>query len=358
LAHQPTGIAAEGVLTLSTVALVPREVQYWDQIAAQLRTVPGVESVAISDRPLLDGTGWNNFIALAGDAPAETATHFRAVSPGWLGTMKIPLLDGRDFRKEDRYPGTAIVNQTVAKTYLNGGNPVGSFFEIPGPGGKRSRFQIIGLTADARYRNLREPILPVAYFPLSSVNEAGKPEGRTEATFLVRTSVADPMTLAPSLRREVTSARAEFRVSNVRTQIELIQMHTVRERLFAVLALFFAGVALALSGVGLYSILDYSVIQRRREIGIRLAVGASVRHIVVRVTAPSMIMVLAGIFVGVGISLVAERSIRAILFDVRASDPASLAIPALMILGTVIAASLPAIIRAVRIDPTKMLRLE
>jgi putative ABC transport system permease protein len=358
LAHQPTGIVAEGVLTLSTVATSPREPVYWDQVAAQLRTVPGVQSVAISDRPLLDGTGWNNFIAFDGGPPSETVTHFRAVSPGWLRTMKIPLLDGRDFRAEDHYPGIAMVNQTFAKTYLNGRNPVGSFFEIPGPGGKRSRFQIIGATADARYRNLREPILPVAYFPLSSVNDAGKPEGRTEATFIVRTSLADPTTLAPALRREVGKTRSEFRVSNVRTQIEWIHMHTVRERLFAALALFFACVALTLSGVGLYGILDYSVVQRRREIGIRLAIGASVQHVVVRVTAPAMTMVLCGMLVGVGLSLAVARSIRAILFDVRASDTASLAMPTLMILGIAFAASLPAIIRTVRIDPAKMLRLE
>lgn len=358
LAHQPTGIAADGVLTLSTVAIEPRLPVYWDQVAAHLRTLPGVETVAIADRPLLDGTGWNNFIAFGGGPPAETVTHFRAVSPGWLGTMRIPLLDGRDFRLEDRYPGTAIVNQTFAKTYLNGANPVGTFFEIPGPGGKRSRFQIVGLTADARYRNLREPILPVAYFPFSSINTAGAPEGRAEATFIVRTSLADPLSLALALRREVGNARSEFRVSNVRTQVELIHMHTVRERLFAILALFFAVVALTLSAVGLYGILDYSVVQRRREIGIRLAIGASVQHVVARVTVPSLAMVLCGLVAGIGLGLASERSITTLLFDVKATDSVSLAIPALIILGATLLASLPAVIRAVRINPVTMLRSE
>src|SRR5205085_4776987 len=133
-------------------------------------------------------------------------------------------------------------------------------------------------------RDMREPITPTVYvpFPLRGVNGAFEPA--SSGTFLVRTSSPNPLALASTLRQEVSRARSEFRVSNIRTQAELVQAQTVRERLLATLALFFASVALLLAGIGLYGVLDYSVLQRRREIGIRLAIGAQARAIVRLVT--------------------------------------------------------------------------
>ena len=172
--------------------------------------------------------------------------------------MKIPLIDGRDFRPSDMAPGVAIVNKAFAQEYFNGEDPVGKVFDQ----GKH-RYEIVGLVRDARYRNMREPITPTAYIPMRDP----PPETLGSATLLVRTASSNPLALAPMLRREVARARPEFRVSNVRTQLEINEAQTVRERLLAMLALFFAGVATLLAGVGLYGVLDYSVLQRRRERG-------------------------------------------------------------------------------------------
>ena len=178
------------------------------------------------------------------------------------------------------------------------------------------------------------------------------------ATFLVRTTGSNPLALASVLRHEVPRGRPEFRVSNIRTQTELNRQHTVRERLLAMLALFFAMVALLLAGVGLYGVLDYSVLQRRREIGIRMALGAQAGDIVRRVTEEVFSMVAVGALAGLALGLASMRYIETLLYQVKGGDPGLMALPALAILAAALLAAMPAVIHAVRIDPVAMLRAE
>ncbi len=193
------------------------------------------------------------------------------------------------------------------------------------------------------------PILPVAYVPFQPTRNA---------TFIVRTASANPMAIASILRKEVTRVQRDFHVSNLRTQMALVQEQTVRERLVSLLALFFAAVALVLSGIGLYGVLDYSVLQRRREIGIRMAIGAQAGDIARRVTADVFRMVLAGAAAGLGLGMLSVRYIATLLYQVQATDPAMLAMPGAIILGAALIAALPAVIHAVRIDPVAMLRAD
>ncbi len=224
--------------------------------------------------------------------------------------------------------------------------------------GRRIRYQIVGLVGDVRYRDLREPILPQLYVPFHSVDASGASGKRSAGTLLVRTILPNPMTLASVLRQEVPRARPEFRVSRIRTQMEINQSHTVRERLLATLALFFAVVALLLAGVGLYGVLHYSVLQRRREIGIRIAVGAQAGGIAQVVTLEVFSMVLVGAIAGVGLGMASVRYIESLFYQVKATDLQMLALPALAILAGALLAALRPVMRAVRIDPATMLRVE
>ncbi len=174
----------------------------------------------------------------------------------------------------------------------------------------------------------------------------------------MRTSSANPLALVSTLRREIPNARPDFRVSNIRTQQELIDRQTIRERLLAMLALFFAGVALLLAGIGLYGVLDYSVLLRRREIGIRVAIGAQAGDIAGRVTSEVFAMTLTGALAGVALGMVSVRYIESLLYQVNAASLAMLAIPSLVILAVALLAALPAVIRALRIDPATMLRCD
>jgi putative ABC transport system permease protein len=218
--------------------------------------------------------------------------------------------------------------------------------------------EIVGLVRDARYVDIRGPIGPTAYVPFRAEDSKGAIRPRRFATFIVRTSSENPLALASTLRREVPRARPEFRVTNIRTQEELVRVQTIRERLLAMLALFFAAVALLLAGIGLYGVLDYSVLQRRREIGIRMAIGAQAGDIARRVTAEVFRMVLAGALVGLALGVASVRYIEALLYQVKATDLAMLALPSFTILAAAMLAALPAVIHAVRIDPVAALRAE
>jgi predicted permease len=357
LSNQPTGFSSDRLLALETVAQRPQPPVLWNQVAQHLRALPGVEKVAMASWPLLSGNGWNGFVSVNG-APGDVLAYFLAVSPGWLETMKIPLIDGRDFRVDDTFPGVAIVNQAFAKAYFNGADPVGKWFENGQGEEQHLHRQIVGLVRDARYRNMREPITPTAYVPLTAIDATGAVQPLGSATFLVRTTGSNPLALASVLRHEVPRARPEFRVSNIRTQTELNRQHTVRERLLAMLALFFAMVALLLAGVGLYGVLDYSVMQRRREIGIRMALGAQSGDIARRVTVEVFSMVVVGAIAGLALGVASVRYIATLLYQVKSGDLGLLALPALAILTAALLAALPAVIHAVRIDPVAMLRAE
>jgi predicted permease len=368
LSNRTTGFSAERLLTLDTVTRSPQPPQLWEQVIGHLRAVPGVETVAVAGWPLLTGGSWNGVISVNGAPPDPELVSFLNVSPGWLEAMKIPLIDGRDFRAEDTYPGVAIVNKAFAMHYFDGQDPIGSIVEKPvikGTGGwafaradgTRFRLQIVGLVGDARYHDIREANTPIAYVPFRTIDDGVlRPIGR--ATLIVRTSTSNPLALASILRQEVTRARSEFRVSNIRTQLEINQAQTVRERLIATLAVFFAGVALLLAGVGLYGVLNYSVIQRRREFGIRMAVGAQAGDIARQVTMEVFWMVITGAIAGVAFGTISVRFIEALLYQVKTTDTKMLAAPALTILLAALIAALPPVIRAVRINPSLCLRTE
>jgi putative ABC transport system permease protein len=356
LANQPVGFSTERLVTLETIPRERQPVALWEQVASHLRTVPGVEAVGISGWALLVGNGWNGVVDVDGRPRVDGLAYFLNVSPEWRATMKIRLIAGRDLRHTDVTPGAALVNETFARLYFGGENPMGRTFTKPEGSGGGARFEVVGVVNDARYRNMREPITATAYVPLLSRDAAGELIARPNAAFIVRTTGGDPLSLAAVLRQEVRRARSEFRVSNVRTQQALVEQHLVRERLLATLAFFFAGVALVLAGVGLYGVLHYTVVQRRREFGIRLALGAGTAHIARRVTVEVFTMVAVGAVVGMGLGLASERYVEALFYEVTAKDPSMLALPSLTIGAAAVLAALPPILRAARIDPIAMLR--
>jgi predicted permease len=358
LSHESTGFSAERLLTLDTFAQHSQTPAYWAQVAEHLRELPGVEKVAISSWALLDGNSMNSFISVHGAPPSQVEAYFLRVSPGWIDSMRIPWVEGRDFTSSDTAPGTAIVNETYAKTFFNGENPVGKMFARAEDEGSRIPFRIVGLVRDARYRSMREPIPPLVFVPFQGVRANGEWQPQNWGTFIVRTAGTNPLAMAQILRQEVPRAWPEFRVSRIRTQLEINQSHTVRERLLATLALFFAVVALVMAGVGLYGVLHYSVLQRQREIGIRIAIGAQPGVILRLVTVEVFSMVLAGALAGLALGMASVRYIAELFYQVKATELAMLMFPTLTILAAASLAALPAVVHAVRIDPATMLRAE
>jgi predicted permease len=351
MAHQPVGFSADRLLVLDVASRTPQPASYWDQEAEHLRGLSAVEKVAISAWPLFGDRNWNGFVLFNGVPANSTLASFLNVSPGWMETMRIPLIAGRDFRPDDTFPGAAVVNETFVRTYFRGQDPLGKWFE-KSQGDAPVRMQIVGVVRDAQYNDMHEPIPSMAYVPFHSLGS------KSSATITVRTSAANPLSMASMLRREVAQARPGFRVANVQTQQELNDAQTVRERLLAMLALFFAVVALLLAAIGIYGVLDYSVLQRQREIGIRMAIGAPAGTIARGVAGEIFAMVLAGAGAGVAAGLVSASYVETLLYQVKPSDAPMLLAPAIAIASAAFLASLPAVIRAVRIDPVKILRAE
>ena len=357
LAGQPNGFTAERLLNLETTTQRPQPAAAWEDVAEHLRATPGVERVALTIWPMMSGEASGGSVALPGAAPSALPVDFLNVSPGWVETMKIPLLGGREFRGEDAAPGVALVNRAFAKQLFGGVDPVGKWFERAGT--QRVRVQIVGLVADARSRdNVRAPVRPTVYLPFRVTDAAGAPQPRSRATFVVRTIGADSLALAGALRDTVAHTRPGFHLNSLRTQTEISQAHLLRERLLGLLAAFFSVVALALAGVGLYGVLDYSVQHRTREIGIRMAIGARGGDIARSVTGSVSAAVMCGAVAGAGLGVVAARSVESLLFGVRIADPRLLLPPAACILAVALVAALRPVLRAVRVDPANTLRAE
>jgi predicted permease len=355
LQNRPLGFSTDRLLLLETVSgkgLLP---VVWNQTAEALRAAPGVKSVAISGWPLLGRIAINSDISINGAPPSPTSAWFLNVSPGWLSTMKIPLVSGRDFRPQDASPGAAIVNETFVKTFFPGQNPIGKTFER---GANEPHNQIVGVTPDAPYRDLREPNRPVFYVPFAEIDDQSAPKVVDFATFAIHTDAQNPLALADSLRQLIAQRHNGLRVSNITTQLDLVRDQTIRERLIAMLAAFFAAVALLLAGIGLYAVLNYSVLQRRREIGIRMAIGSTRAGIVRIVTLDVFLMIGLGGSAGVALGLGAARYVESLFYQVKATDADMIALPACAILLTALVATLPAVLRALRTDPVEILRAE
>jgi putative ABC transport system permease protein len=355
LGNRPLGFSTDRLLLLETVAGKGQLPVVWNQTAEALRAVPGVDSVAISRWPLLGRIRINSDISINGAPPSLTPAWFLNVSPGWLSTMKIPLVSGRDFRPEDTSPGAAIVNETFVKTFFPGQDPIGRAFER---GANQPINKIVAVTPDVPYSDLREPSRAVFYVPFDEIDDKSAPSAVDFATFAVHTDSRNPLASADSLRQLIAQRHNGLRVSNITTQLDLVRDQTVRERLLAMLAAFFAGVALLLAGIGLYAVLNYSVLQRHREIGIRMALGSTRAGIVRLVTLDVFLVVTLGGGAGIAFGFGAARYVESLFYQVKATDVDMIASPTCAILLTALVATLPAVLRALDTDPTEILRAE
>ena len=317
----------------------------------RLEHTPGIESASLSRWGLFTGSGRNKSVRIPGRPVDAYTPWYLPVSPGFLRTMRIPLVAGRDFEWRDARPelSTAvIVNESFARRYFPGESAMGKrFFRIDG-GATLVAQEVIGVAKDAKYTDLREPAPPTVYEPYWPQNAA---------VVQVRTRLEMGALLA-ALREEVPRAHAAFRLGDVTPQSTLVDNHLVRDRALALLSAFFSLVASVLVIVGVYGLLSYTVLQRTREIGIRLALGAQPTQIVALVLREVGGMTVIGLVIGgVGAAL-AGRFMTALLYEVTPSDMWSIAAPLLSLLAACAFAAVIPAQRAARIAPTTALTVE
>jgi putative ABC transport system permease protein len=355
----PIGFEPENVLTMqiSLPALKYKEreqrVNFYSQLMERLRTTPGVVDAAATTQPPLSSGNWTMEIIVEGhEAAVSEATlsaDARAATPHYFRTMGIPLLKGRDFNEQDRAdrPLEIIVSDSFARRYWPNENPVGRRFR---PGTNNPFGTVVGVVGDVRNSNLQEEAQPAFYFPYSYI-------GMPAVVVVVRAN-SKPENLAAALRAQVREIDSEQPVYNVRTMSQIMSTATAQPRFQTMLLSLFSIVALLLASVGIYSVMTYLVRQRRHEIGIRMALGASAREILKMVIGQGMWHVLLGVLLGLAGSFALTRLMRSLFFDVSATDPLTFIMVTLLLIGVaLIACYLPAR-EATKVDPAIALRHE
>ncbi len=325
------------------------------RIVERLGTMPGVGAVSVAHSGFATGTSTTCCIAIPGRVFAsdrEREVRMIGVGPGYFATVGQRLRIGRDFAPQDvpaapSSPLTvAIVNEAFIRQFLDGGSPIGQYFGWGNPPKVRYGIEVIGVVNDAIYDQIRGVSQPLIYFP----SEAGR-------LFAVRAAGA-PQDLVASLRREIQAVDPKLIVTVIAPIRQEVERALVRERLLARLAGFFGALAAALAAIGLYGLMAYAVANRTREIGIRMALGAPRGRVLRTELWSALRLVAIGIAVGIPAAVTAGHAIAAQLFDVSASDPATLAAAAaLLTLIAALAVYGPAQ-RASRVDPMVALRSE
>ncbi len=353
LLEKPLGFAPQDLMHIIVEGRTKLGSTKWEQLAATLHGTPGVESVAVAGWAPLTGNRWRSSVTIDGRSSEPNAPNWVTVSPGYFATMKTPVIEGREFRWDDRppgagprtAPGVAIVNYAFVRAYFDGQSPIGRQVIVDGSG---AGMEIVGVVADAVYFNVREPVHPAVFVPLSTA---------TGATVLVRTAAHTPDVPA-LLRRDLSRLDPGLVVRDVVPFEAIVTKQMIRERLLAVLSAFFAGLALVLAGIGLYGLMNYSVSRERRQIGLRLALGARPRHVVSLIIARLMAAMCIGTVVGVAGGLAFSRMVRTVLFEVDPTSPAVLIVPLVTLGAIAVLAAVAPVLDAVRIDPAETLRVE
>ena len=328
---------------------------FWDATLVKVSQLPGVTEVAMNDSLPLDHE-WEVLTPFTVDGqPDPGAGHhpvldWQMISPNYFRTLEIPLLKGRDFNLQDRIDGqqVVIIDNALADRYFSGQNPIGKVIKDESSEGLR-RCTVVGVVPHVRYRSPGTQENPFqAYFPYS--------QSGYDTEILVMRCQGDPKAQIAAVRRAVQSIDPNVPVPNIRTYDDLIAQKLVTRKLASLLVSLFSGVALCLSGIGLYGVLAYSVSHRRREIGVRIALGAESIKIVQLVTHRGFRLIGIGLLAGIIVALLCARFIEGMLYGVTAFDPISLltAIVVLCLAGC-LACLLPAL-RAARTDPVTALR--
>src|SRR5215469_10889737 len=292
---------------------------FYERLNVELRAMPGVSSVGLSAMPRLKGYAWQNAVIgekFSGE-PQQEQPVLTEVGPNYFDTLGIPILEGREFTDQDRGPQHyAVINQSFAKRYLPPGDPIGRRFGLVDDQDPAHQpdIQVVGVIPDMKYRNLREPPPPQAYFPYF--------QGASfrHMTVYLRTQ-SDPRQLESQVQERMRQFDPHVPIVALRSVDEQIDLSLRTERLVASLSAVFGGLALLLAVVGLYGVMAYTVTRRTREMGIRIAMGATRPKIIGMVMREALLLISVGIAVGMLLALALSSLVRSQLYGLQPHDP-------------------------------------
>jgi predicted permease len=343
-----------------------RATELKQRILERLSSAPGVRSAATADNGFLSGTSTSCCIAIEGLAlrfDEDRKIDVDYVRPDYFHTLGLPLVLGRDFIAQDLIhdpynpqnhsrepaagPRAAIINDTMARKYFGMANPLGKRFGMPAnPEQSNINYnrEIVGVVKDSPYGKIRAEIRPLIYIPSQEGNIfVVRAEGRADS-------------LVATIRREIEAVDKKLKASDIYTASQVIDKGLFSEILLARLSSLFALLALLLACVGLYGVMTYAVTRRTNEIGIRMALGATVPDVVKLVMREVMLLVILGVGIGITAALATTRFVSTLLFGLEPTDPLTLALATLLMIGVAaLAGYLPAR-RAAEVDPMIALR--
>jgi predicted permease len=310
--------------------------------------VPGVQTVGATSRlPLLPGNSTRGLTIAHLPPNSQASAHYRTASPDYFRAMGIQLLRGRVFDEADREgrPLVAVISASAAQRYWPDRNPIGERFAIDDP-----EITIVGVVADVHAAALDRAPQPTVYVPY-------RQDPWPFMTFALRTEAA-PATLTAAVRDAIWRVDKDQPVGAVLTMDQQLSNSLTRRRFSVTLLTAFGVVAASLAAIGLYGVLAFIVAQRRREIGVRMALGAQPRDVIADVLGHGLRLAGAGIVVGLGLALMATRLLNSLLFGTSPTDALTFAAVASLLVAIAAAASLVPALRASRVDPLIALRDE
>jgi predicted permease len=358
LQHAPLGIRTDGVLNVRIMP-VPDGYRgmdassYYRAMAERVVALPGVRSIGFArsfPRSVSDFMG--RPIARLGDDSSETRAQLESASPGFFETVGIPLLRGRypSWSDTAQTPQVAIVSESLARQLQSDGEVIGMRVRF-GTNRSDQDVQIVGVVGNASLGNPRQASLPIFYRPMLQAGPfAYYPS-------LVIAAAGDPMTLAPAVRRIVGEGGREY-ANHIEPVAATFLRAPSAERMTATVSAAVAGIAIVLAFIGVYSLLAYSVAQRTREIGVRVALGAARSRVLAMVMREGLLLTASGVAIGIPLALTGGRVLRTLLYGVGGADPAVLVACAVFFITLGIAAGLAPARRAASVDPVVALRNE
>jgi predicted permease len=351
---QQTGILVTSVDFTHLQIPEHRYTEYKRDLVRRVQAIPGVESAAHAMLVPFGGSTWNDNVINEGSDQDAGVVWENFLGPGYFQTIGTPLLAGRDFDDRDTATSVkvAIVNQAFARKILKSADPLGKRFRIhESPGKPRPLYEIVGVTADNKFQDMHEEFLPFMYFP-STQEEKPSPDDH----ILIR-SLLPLNSLIASMKETIANANPgidlEFLVFKTRIQDSLLQ-----DELMATLSSFFGFLAALLAAIGLYGVMSYMVIQRTKEIGIRMAIGAERADVLRMILREATVLTVAGLVIGTGLALASAQAAKSLLFGLKPRDPFTLVMAVVTLSAVAALASFLPAYRASKLDPLTALRYE
>jgi predicted permease len=339
---------------------------FYQRLTEDLQTTPGVTSVGLASVRILEGNEWDSSMTVEGYTAKPGAgpePYMNSISPNYFATMGIPILAGRDFTirdtqqvkhgpdADDFSPATVMINESFAQKYFAGRNPIGLHVGFGSDPGTKTDMEVIGVVKDVKYTSVRDQIPVQAYIPYLARRHFGG------MTVYVRT-VNDPTEVMRQVRHIVRQLDPNVPVYDLRTTTEQLDLSLRTERLVASLSTVFGTLATLLAIIGLYGVMAYTVARRTREIGIRMALGAQQGNVIWIVMKEVLMLIGAGMFVGITLALALGALVRNQLFGLAPHDPITIVGSTLALAAVAALAGFIPALRASRIDPTHALRYE